>query len=290
MQNSFSAGTRRGLLLTLFVLGLVTALILVPSQFQSEAGGTGAGLFPRTTSHDERFPNYDIRDDKSDEVADALLMFRQSVGKDAPLVAQTKLDFVRGEESLRGSVPTLKVEYNPTMNTPEVIGPDVWDAPASLTGPSSTKKAEILRNFIRGNNSLVGIDDTQASQLKVTADYTNPDGGISYAHLEQLIDGVPVFPGEIKAGFNKRGEMFRVINNLAPGLDYDALSKEFGDPADAVRAAFTKVSAISSPRTRRGTIPLRRIYESSLAMATGRLRPGRFTSRPSPELPYPLGV
>jgi hypothetical protein len=28
-----------------------------------------------------------------------------------------------------------------------------------------------------------------------------------------------------------------VINNLAPGLDYGAISKDFGDPADAVRAA-----------------------------------------------------
>jgi hypothetical protein len=176
MQNSSTRKASKGLLLPLFLLGLVTSLILVPTQFQTEAvSKKGDGLFTRTVSADASLPNYDIRGAKSAEAAEAVAGYRASAGKDASFVAQTQQDFVSGEESLRTSVPTLKVEYNPTMNTPEVIAPDIWQGLASLTGPASgVKKAEILRSFIRQNNSLIGVSDHQADQLKVTADYTNP--------------------------------------------------------------------------------------------------------------------
>ena len=106
-----------------------------------------------------------------------------------------------------------------------------------LTGPSTAKRSEILRNFVKENSSLVGVNDQQADALRVSADYTNPNGYMSFAHLEQLINGVPVFAGEVKAGFTKSGQMIRVINNLAPGLDYSSLSTDFGDPVNAVRSA-----------------------------------------------------
>ena len=37
--------------------------------------------------------------------------------------------------------------------------------------------------------------------------------------------------------------MIRVINNLAPGLDYGSLSNDFRDPVDAVRAAFGHINS-----------------------------------------------
>jgi hypothetical protein len=47
----------------------------------------------------------------------------------------------------------------------------------------------------------------------------------------------PFFRAEIRAGFNREGAMFRAVNNLAPALEYERLSKNFGDPAEAVRRA-----------------------------------------------------
>src|SRR5688500_17559204 len=171
MQNSSIRETRRGLLLTLFVLGIVTALILVPSQFRSEAGvAKGDGLFARTVSHDSSLPNYDIRTEKSREVADFLNSARQSLGKDAAVVANARDNFVRGEDDLRTRVPSLKVEYNSDIRTPEVIGPDVSMGRNFLTAPSGGSRVESLRNFVKGNNDLIGVDDTQAASLKVLAD------------------------------------------------------------------------------------------------------------------------
>lgn len=238
MQNSSNTGTRSSLILSLFLLGLVTALVVLPSQFVSEAVVKGEGLNPRTESHKEGLPNYDIREpQKSDEVTDALAKFRNSSGKDASAIAATREDFVRGEEELRGRVPTLKIEYNDDIRIPEVIGPDVSKGRNFLTSASGSSRVDILRNFVKENNSLIGVTDEQANSLKVLSDYTNPDGNLSYTHLEQRINGIPVFRGEVKAGFTKNGEMIRVINNLAPGLDYESLSTDFRDPSDAVKSA-----------------------------------------------------
>jgi hypothetical protein len=246
MQKNWKAEDRRRLLLCLVIFGLMAALFILPNQFSSSAGGKQVrkGLFQQTKSHEEGLDNYDIRDDaKNTEVAEAFAKYRQTAGKDAAVVADIRGDFVRGEEEFKSRFPTAKVEYNSDIRTPEVITPDVFrDKVERLSQPSSLKRSEILRNFVKENNALIGVSDAQADSLKVTADYTNPNGYMSFAHLEQFINDVPVFRGEVKAGFTKSGEMIRVINNLAPGLDYESLSTEFHNPLDAVKAAFRNIN------------------------------------------------
>ncbi|HEY0459881.1 MAG TPA: M36 family metallopeptidase [Pyrinomonadaceae bacterium] len=243
MQKNWKAEDRRRLLLCLIILGLTAALFILPHQFSSLAGGKQVkkGLFQQTKSHEDGIENYDIRNEiKSEEVGDAFAKYRERLGKDSALVADIRGEFVRGEEELKSRIPTVKVEYNSDIRTPEVITPDVWKDNIEWLSPAtsaSMKRSEILRNFIKQNNSLTGVTDEQADNLRVTADYTNPNGYMSFAHLEQFIGGVPVFRGEVKAGFTKDGRIIRVINNLAPGLDYNSLSTDFRNPADAVRAA-----------------------------------------------------
>ena len=237
MKKDSTAEARNPLLLCTIILGLMAALVLIPYHFSSQASGKQVrkGLIQRTESHEEGLQNYDIRLDKS--AFEKINGFRQAQNKDAVQVADIRSQFVSGEELLRSKVPTLKVEYNLDIRTPEVIAPDVKQGTAFLTNSSGTKRSEILRGFVKENNALIGVSDAQADSLVVTADYTNPDGVLSFAHLEQFIGGIPVFRGEVKAGFTKSGEMIRVINNLAPGLEYDSLSTDFGSPLDAVKAA-----------------------------------------------------
>jgi hypothetical protein len=235
MQKSFAAKTRSSLLLSLFVLGLFAALIILPSQFRSKA--VSKDISNAGENRQEKFVDYDIRNQKSAEVADILASFRQTAGRNASEIADVRDNFVKGENRLREKVPTLKVEYNKELRNPEVIAPDILLGRGVLTSSSSVKNAEVLRGFSKQYNDLIGLTDTQIDNLKTTADYTNPSGNLSFARLEQFIDGVPVFHAEIRAGFNKKGEMFRAVNNLAPGLEYTSLSKNFGNPADAVLTA-----------------------------------------------------
>ena len=235
------AEARRSLLLCLFVLGLITAIIVVPYQYNtSAAGGSGKGSNQRTVSEEEGFPNYDIREQNAGEIANILVGYRNAAGRDASFADSVRQGFLQGESRLRTKVPTLAIEYNNDIRIPEVIGPDSVKGRAFLTAasrPAGYKHADVLINFLKENASLVGSTSQQIDSLKIFADYTNPDGNLSWVELEQYIHGIPVFRGNVKAGFTKQGEMIRVVNNLAPGLDYDSLSADFGDPIDAVRVA-----------------------------------------------------
>ncbi|MGB7202776.1 MAG: M36 family metallopeptidase [Pyrinomonadaceae bacterium] len=229
--------TIRKVLFLLAIVSLIAIVLLLPHHQPSKAS---VGLIEQTKSHTPDLPNYDIRADKAS--FEKIAAYRAASAKTAVQAADIRSEFVDGEAMLRQRVPTLKVEYNSDIRTPEVITPEVNLGRAFLTNSSSEKRAEILRAFVKENNSLMGVTDWQADELKVTADYTNPDGNLSFAHLEQFINGVPVFRGEVKAGFTKRGEMIRVINNLAAGLDYESLSTNFGEPANAVNAALRSIN------------------------------------------------
>ena len=224
----------------LFVLALVTAALIVPSAFRSGAVSRGGeGLIERTVSWDPEIPNYDIRTDKG--AIDKIAAFRTAAGRDASRVADIRDEFARGEGALRARIPALRVDYNEDIRIPEVIGTDVALGRSMLTGASPAKRADTLRAFLTENRSLVGASDEQIAGLKVFSDYMNPAGNLAFVELTQEINGIPVFRGEVKAGFTPAGEMFRVINNLAPGLDYASLSRDFGDPAAAVRSAASLV-------------------------------------------------
>ncbi|MFN0277103.1 MAG: M36 family metallopeptidase [Pyrinomonadaceae bacterium] len=241
MFKRSKAEARRSLLLCLFVLGLVTAIIVVPFYYGSKAAsGRTSGLVQKTVSQEEAFPNYDIRMQEEGAIQDILAAYREAAGRNASAVADVRDAFVQGENELRDRVPTLKVDYNMDLRIPEVIAPDATQGRAFLTAPARTadrKHADFLINFLKQNNSLVGASRGQIDGLHVFADYTNPDGNLSFVELEQFIHGVPVFRGGVRAGFTRLGELIRVINNLAPGLDYERVSTNFGDPVDAVRFA-----------------------------------------------------
>ncbi len=235
MPILFKFDSPRRVLFCLFVLAAFTAVFVLPFQMRSNAS---KGLFQRTESREAELPNYDIRTDKT--AFERIAGFRAGLGKNASQIADAREGFVRGENALRQHVPTLKIEYNSDIRIPEMIGPDVKQGRAFLTAPTTPAKtghANVLIDFLRQNTELVGSNNAQIDALKVVADYTNPDGNLSFVELNQEINGIPVFRGEVKAGFTRRGEMIRVINNLAPGLDYTSLSTNFNNPLDAVRAA-----------------------------------------------------
>ncbi len=241
MRLRYFSLIRRKLFLGTVAAGAFLTLIFLFDGFKASAISDGeSGLLERTSSRSADLPNYDIRMDKS--AYSKLAAFRDSLQKPAAEIADVRDSFVRGEDELRKRIPTLKIDYNEDIRTPEVIAPDVKQGPAYLTGPSGMKRSEILRDFAKQNEALIGVAGNEIDNLKVTADYTNPDGNLSFAHLEQFIDGIPVFRGEIKAGFAKSGEMIRVINNLAPGISNASLSANFGDPINAVNAAARHIA------------------------------------------------
>jgi hypothetical protein len=230
---------RRGVLPAIFALTAITALALAPAWFSDTVSAKGDGLNEKTVSQDPELANYDIRSDKS--AYQKLAAFRDSSGTSAAAVADIRQSFVNGEDALRLRVPTLKIEYNTDIRIPEVIAPDVSRGKAFLADATGAKRSNTLRSFLKENNELIGVGDTEIESLKVFSDYKNPEGDLSFVELNQEFNGVPVFRGEVKAGFTKSGEIIRVINNLAPGIDESALSTDFRNPSDAVKTAAANI-------------------------------------------------
>ena len=136
MQKNSKILDNRGLVLSVFVIGLAAVLFVAPSLFRSEAGNSGKGLIVRTESHVPGLENYDIRSDKA--ASETKDRFRQQSGKDASSLADVRDSFVRGEDELRTRIPTLKVDYSTDLRVPQVITPDVWKTEiARLTSPST---------------------------------------------------------------------------------------------------------------------------------------------------------
>src|SRR5688572_3477102 len=122
MFKRTAADARWSVLICLFVLALITAVIVVPQQFGTQAAGNGDGLAlqasaeegetPRATGEqsvdalgDNGLPNYDIRLQSGEQTTPFFEGARQLAGRNAAGVADIRDGFVRGEETLRQTVP-----------------------------------------------------------------------------------------------------------------------------------------------------------------------------------------
>ncbi|MBX3291015.1 MAG: M36 family metallopeptidase [Acidobacteria bacterium] len=230
-------------LFTLLSLVLVAALAVIPAWVSVGAGDERSAKSPvqDNSGHSHGLPNFDIRSDKPSY--EKLMSLRLRSGVDAAAVADMRDTMAAAETQLKEKVPQLEVVYNRHLRTPELITPSVKHGKAFLTDASPMRRTDILRRFLNENSALVGLSGGQMGQLKEFSDYSNPEGELAFVEMEQEIDGIMVFRGGVKAGFNRQGQIIRVINNIAPGLDAGLLSKDFGDPTQAVNAAYQHINA-----------------------------------------------
>jgi hypothetical protein len=215
--------------------------VFLPTEGSTQLNGPSRDRRGNGNRQEDRLENYDIRRDK--KALPEVAAMRARRGKTAPEVADLVDSFTDGEENLRRSVRNLRVEYSDDLRAPEVIGTDARVGSGMLTGPMQGKRSENLRTFVAENRGLLGLTDSQAYGLRTVADYRNPEDSLGFARLEQTIDGIPVFRGEVKAGFAKDGAIIRVVNSLAPGIENAAVGADFGDPTEAVRKAFGHIGS-----------------------------------------------
>jgi len=163
------------------------------------------GLFRRTSPLPDDYPRFwDIREAKGAEVSQLLEKYRVDSKKSAASVADFRDSIVAGEENFKRTHPNAIVEYNTDMRIAEVLGPDAKRVKFEwLTSPSRAGRPEILRNFVKDNANLIGVNNEQVDALQVTADYTNPAGNISYVHLNRGSTGPPFSVANLRPGLRR---------------------------------------------------------------------------------------
>ena len=230
----------KNMALMLFIIALsVSTLWWNAGMKRAEASASTPNRNNVTRSHVEGLENYDIRLDDRLEARKTLTLLGNYTNSETKVKARAAI--VAGEAKLRNRLPNLRVEVSSDLRQPEVIGTDARQGgflteQLANVGPGLPNSAAV-RSFVKQNCRLFGLTDKQTDALTVEADYTNPDGNLSYVILSQSFNGWPVFRGEVSAMITQRGEIARLINNLAPGLDESKLARDWMSAEDAVAAA-----------------------------------------------------
>jgi hypothetical protein len=228
---------RGGTVFAVFFALAVTAFWCLPLLVSSKTEKTA----PKKAS----LENYDIRNEGNSEARTALMQKRgllnESKRENLTNLGQT---MKAAKERLARQKPNLDVEWSKETGAPEIVG--VLSAERKLTGRSKANRAEIVRGFLANNNDLYGLDRTQIAALETVADYTNPAGNMSFVELEQRIDGIRVFQGNIRAGLTKNGELVRTTGLLVPGLDREELAQRKNSFLNGARNAAGGASVDSA--------------------------------------------
>ena len=101
----------------------------------------------------------------------------------------------------------------------------------TLTGPSTARAADVVRDY------LAGFVGGAADQMTLVSQ-TSTVRGVSHLRFEQQVGGLRVYGAYVKAAINDRGELVHVIENLAPA---GALPRPATiSSTDALRTAMTE--------------------------------------------------
>jgi hypothetical protein len=205
----------------LFLVAVVTIALLAVSYAPDSRSKVSASGSQQLT-----LENFDIRTDASGASVEKLRMLRH------------------GEELApsRSISSAFDIENNEQLGIVETITKKADRHFLAVAGGRS--RAETLKAFVRERDEF-GIPSGE--QLHEIADYTNPDGVLSFAQFEQRVGDVPVFGAEVTAGFTKKNEMFRVVNSLARGVGTRPVSNDFRSPETAVIRSASQVAIEIAP-------------------------------------------
>ncbi len=192
------------------------AVLAVVLAVAAPHGGAQTPVSPATALADP-FPNFDIRDYKTDpRLADVagLAAYMDAVGK-APATADDALAAGRnGLAALRSALPGVQV-HEGALGGAEVVS--AMPGTPFLSGPSDDRVAT-LRGFLGAHEAAFGLASGQVDELVVVADQMNPAGNMAWVEFEQRINGIRVFQGLIRGAFTPRGELARTNGRLATGV------------------------------------------------------------------------
>jgi extracellular elastinolytic metalloproteinase len=183
--------------------------------------------------------NFDIRDIESRE---AIAKYKHRIEKfssdQKQKSAQLKQAMASARERKAGNLG-LKASISRMTNSPEIVEAR---GIKSLTPLSLQSRETMLRGFISNNADLYGIPQQQVAKLRKIADYTNPNGKLSWLKMEQRWNGMRVFRGEMVAAFTAKGELVRTVGEMTGGPDEaELLTTPKISAAQAVVAAAASV-------------------------------------------------
>src|SRR5262245_29705334 len=239
---------RTPLILAAIVVALLASSLLWNFSMQA-AGPAGRGAKKGNPANDHENDYFHIRDK---HFKDAVVKFERRLEKLAPRQKgrndSFKLAMQGAKERKAGSVPELEVSFCELTDSPEVV--EARGRGRKFLTPSSSQSREnILKSFMNDNADLFGMNPQQVARLRKTAEYTNPNGKLSWVRMEQRWNGMRVFGGEMTAAFTSNGELARTVGEITPGPDEQSLATTPQVSAAAAVAAAAASVGVNLPES-----------------------------------------
>lgn len=228
-------------ILPLVVVVALGALALSYSPIVSSQGAPEAGNGKSILARRAQLENFDIRvrqphkgesdtqksgDGKLDQLTIETSKPRPVSAAQAARTAAIIQSMRAAQGQLAARLPNLKVEFNETMQVPEIVS--VLGGGALAAAPAAIKTGQAndytLRNFLKENAGLYGLTQAQVEQLRQVSDYTNPAGNLSFVEFQQEVSGIPVFQGYVRGILAADGRLVRTTGLLAAGVRASALA------------------------------------------------------------------
>ncbi|HEU0174483.1 MAG TPA: M36 family metallopeptidase [Blastocatellia bacterium] len=234
------------------ILAAIVAALLASSLLwnfsMKAAGAAGRAAKGRNDANNSEKDYFDIRNKSSKDAASKL---ESRMGKLSSKLKEKNENFkmaIRVAKEMKArSVPELDVAFCDLTNSLEVVQVK-GRGRKFLTPPSSLPRESVVRSFMNEHADVFGMSPRQVARLRKIAEYTNPNGKLSWLKMEQRWNGMRVFQGETVAAFTGGGELARMVGGLTGGPDETELeTAPKVDPAAAVVAAAASVDLTLDP-------------------------------------------
>ncbi|GAG41414.1 unnamed protein product, partial [marine sediment metagenome] len=134
------------------------------------------------------------------------------------------------ERLMRDTGRTTKISMNEAMGTARFIRFEPGSA--RLSAPRTAPAEKKSRAFLREYGSVFGIENVD-TELRAISTRRDAFGG-EHAIFKQGYRGVPVFGGEIRAHFDRFGEMTSINGTFLPWLKVTTTASLSADDAAAI--------------------------------------------------------
>jgi extracellular elastinolytic metalloproteinase len=150
--------------------------------------------------------NYDIRD----EIRGAAPIIMNQLG--AAVAVTDSRAMQNAIESFRERIPpeardNLRVIMNDT-GLPKMV----FNIEGPLSAPQIDQPDLIARGFLANHSAMFGLDRSQIFEMKLKSE--DNDQGTIFLNYEQMIDGIPVFQGQVQVAVNANGQVISINEGL----------------------------------------------------------------------------
>jgi uncharacterized repeat protein (TIGR01451 family) len=201
---------------------------------------------PKAPGRRKTLDNYDVRVNDSAKAAAKAERRRQKSRKAKKEKQNRGQQMKEARESLKRNAPAAEIKVNEELGLPEVVSAPHGRKGRFLAPASGESHEKIVRGFVGRHAELYGLTARQVAHLRKTADYTNPDGNLSWVEFKQEIKGVPVFQGELRAMITRDGELATAVGRLVPELDDTEVIDGVEVPATQLTAAQAVAAGAAS--------------------------------------------